>query len=126
MEDLHTYYDSICCTTYLNIKEKTKGADRMVFRNLDYSNKEHKFVIAMAMACWGILGERDVAVDCGFIDRWAVAQKYKKTCKVGPAKKDETIFVDVPDLLELMRGYACELCGPEFRFGDIYDEYYGE
>lgn len=125
-ENLHLNYDNICYRTYLNIKEKTKDANRMVFRNLDYSNPEHKFVIAVAMACWSVLGERDVAVDCNFIDRWAIANKYKKTCKVYSAKKSENIFVDVSEMLEFMRGYACELCGPDFRFGDIYEEYYGE
>ena len=30
------------------------------------------------------------------------------------------------DMLEFMRGYACELVGPEFRFGDIYDAYYAK
>ena len=126
MNDLQTCYDSICYSTYLNIREKTKNTDRIVFRNFDYSNKEHKFVLAVAMACWSILGERDMAIDCNFIDRWTIANKYKKVCAVGPAKKNETECVDVVDLLEFMRGWACELCGEDFRFGDIYDKYYGE
>ena len=117
-------YDALCYAAMINIKTKTAGAERIVFRNFHYNNKEHLFVMAITMACWNILGEREVAIDDGLFSRIKLNRRYKRTCKIGKAKKIEEIFVDVEELLEFMRGPACEVCGNEFTFGDIYDAYY--
>lgn len=122
--DIRVKYDSLCYATMINIKTKTRGAERIVFRNFHYNNKEHQFVMSVAMACWNILGEKDVAVDDGIFARRALSKRYKHTCKIGKAKEEETIFVDVEEMLEFMRGPACDLCGDQFTFGDIYDAYY--
>jgi hypothetical protein len=124
MEDLRLEYDSLCYATMINIKTLTSGAYRIVFRNFDYQNKEHLFVMSVTMACWNILGEREIAIDGNIFARIALNKKYHKTCKIEKAKKDETVFVDVPEMLEFMRGHACKLCGDTFTFGDIYDAYY--
>jgi hypothetical protein len=123
--DLQVKYDSICYVTMLNVKTKTDGAKRIVFRNFKCDNKEHQFVLAVTNACRGILDDREIAIDDKWIPCLLLSHKYKKSGGIKKAKKDETIFVDVPDMLEVMRGYACELCGEDFRFGDIYDAYYG-
>ena len=124
MEDLRLEYDSLCYATMVNVMTNTRGADRIVFRNFDYNNKEHLFVMSVTMACWNLLGEREVAIDDGIFARRALSKKYKKLCKIGKAKDEEEIFIDVPELLEFMRGHACQICGDSFTFGDIYDEYY--
>ena len=124
MEDLRLEYDSLCYATMMNVMTNTRGADRIVFRNFDYNNKEHLFVMSVTMACWNLLGEREVAIDDGVFARHALSKKYKKLCKIGKAKDEEEVFVDVPELLEFMRGHACQICGVNFTFGDIYDEYY--
>lgn len=117
-------YDALCYAAMINVKTKTAGAERIVFRNFHYNNKEHLFVMAITMACWNILGEREVAIDDGLFSRIKLNRRYGKICKIGKAKKTEEIFVDVEELLEFMRGPACEVCGNEFTFGDIYDAYY--
>ena len=43
--DLQVKYDSLCYATYLNVQEKTKGAEDIVLKNFHYDNKEHKFVL---------------------------------------------------------------------------------
>jgi hypothetical protein len=43
---------------------------------------------------------------------------------ISKAEKDEEGVVDIPEMLEFMRGPAKELCGEDFTFGDIYREYY--
>ena len=125
MEDLRLEYDSLCYATMINIKTLTSGAKRIVFRNFDYQNKEHLFVMSVTIACWNILGEKEIAIDGNIFARIALNKKYRKTCKIEKAKKEETVFVDVPEMLEFMRGHACKLCGDTFTFGDIYDAYYG-
>ena len=124
MEDLQMQYDSLCYATMVNVMTNTKGADRIVFRNFDYNNKEHLFVMSVTMACWNLLGEREVAIDDGMFARRALSKRYKKICKIGKAGDDEKIFIDIPEMLEFMRGPACQMCGDSFTFGDIYDKYY--
>lgn len=124
--DMEVNYDALCYATMLNIKTKTSGAKRIVFRNFDWQDKEHKFVMAVTMACWNILGEREVAIDGSILNRAKVAWQYRKQSKVKKAKNDELIFVDVLELLEFMRPHAENICGEGFYFGDIYDAYYSE
>jgi hypothetical protein len=125
-DELQLKYDSLCYATMINIKTKTSGAKRIVFRNFHSENKEHLFVMAVTMACWNILGEREVAIDCGVIARAKLSKKYKSICSMKKALNDEQVYVDVPEMLEFMRKTACDLCGEEFTFGDIYDAYYAE
>ena len=43
--DLQVNYDALCYATFLNIKHLTDGADYIIFKNVDWNNKEHKFVV---------------------------------------------------------------------------------
>ena len=122
--DLQVKYDSICYITFKNIAHLTDGANRIVLRNFDWHNNEHKFVIAIVNACYGLLDNRKVAVDEGPLARGSIARKFPAFGRVGKPRKDEDKFVDVPEMLEFMRGYANELCGIVFTFGNIYDAYY--
>ena len=122
--DIQVKYDSLCYATFMNVKHKTQDAKRIVFRNFNGKNKEHMFVLAVTFACIGLLGERDVAVDGDALTRLHLNRVYKKVGGVAAAKKSENIFVDMPEMLEFMRPHAQELCGEEFSFADIYNEYY--
>lgn len=124
MKDLEVQYDSICLATMYNIKTMTSGADAIVFRNFDGANKEHLFVIAVTMSCWNVLGERKVLIDGGLFARARLNKKYKDISKIGKSTGKEQTFVDVNELLEFMRGHACQICGEDFTFGKIYDKYY--
>jgi hypothetical protein len=124
--DLHTKYDSLCYATFLNIKYLTSGANYIYLKNFDYYNDEHHFVLAVANACFNILGEKELLVDVSFFQMKALKKKYSCFNVIRKPKGEPEKYVDVPDLLEYMRGAACDLCGPVFTFGDIYHEYYGE
>jgi hypothetical protein len=121
--ELQVKYDHLCYITFVNIQTKTLSADRIVLRNFHHDNKEHLFVLAIANACSSVLGDRDIAVDEGFFTRTRLSRKFGKR-KVYQAKDSEQVYLDVEDVLELMRGHACEMCGESFTFGDIYDAYY--
>lgn len=123
-EELRLEYDSLCYATMVNIHTKSLGADRIVLRNFHYDNKEHQFVLAVTMACWNILGEKEIAIDDNMFARKMLNKKYKNICKIGKATEEETKYVDVEELLEFMRPHAIEICGDGFTFGDIYDAYY--
>ena len=121
--DILVKYDHLCYLTFINLQTKCLGADRIVLRNFHHDNKEHLFVLAIANACNSILGDRDIAVDEGIFYRTRLSRKIGRK-KVYQAKDSEQIYLDVEDMLEMMRGPACELCGEDFTFGDIYDAYY--
>ena len=122
--DLQVKYDSLCYATYINVQDKTKGAEDIVLKNFHYDNKEHKFVLAVIMACRSILGDRKVIVDDNLWARMKMAHKYHSAVYVVKNNVGDQPYVDVEDMLEFMRGAACELCGSDFTFGDIYDAYY--
>ena len=122
--DLQVKYDSLCYAAFLNIKHLTKDAKRIVLKNVDWNNFEHKFIIHIVHACIDILGNREVAIDVGPMTRNTIRRACPALGRIRKVQKEENIFVNVPDVLEYMRGPACELCGIEFTFGDIYDAYY--
>lgn len=122
--DLQVKYDSLCYTTFLNIRHLTKNADRIALKGVDWKNLEHRFVVHIVNACYNILGTRDVVMDAGPLTRNTIARECRSFGKIRKIREDDIKIVDVPELLEFMRGTACELCGTEFTFGDIYNEYY--
>lgn len=125
MEDLHVKYDSICYCIFNGLRNLSHGADCINLKNFDGKDDEHLFVVAVAAACASILGDRNLAIDGPMGVRRRLAAKYKKSITI-VKNKGEGMQIDVPEFLEGLRGYACELCGAEFRFGDIYHAYYCE
>jgi hypothetical protein len=127
MEDLRLKYDALCYATMVNVRSlSADNPDRIVFRNFNSKNKEHLFVLALTMACWHILGEKQVAVDCNTFARRRLTKKYHELCEIDKAREDDLVFINVPEMLEFMREHAENLCGKNFTFGDIYDAYYNE
>jgi hypothetical protein len=125
MEDLQLQYDAICYCIFNGLRNLSHGANSINLKNFDGKNEEHLLVVAVAAACAGILGDRNLAIDGPLGIRRRLAAKYKKSIIIVKNKGEEA-QIDVPEFLEGLRGYACELCGNEFRFGDIYREYYCE
>lgn len=125
MEDLQVKYDSICYCLFSGLQNLSHGADCINLCNFNGKNEEHLLVVAVAAACVGVLGDKDLAIDGPMGIRRRLAAKYKKSIAIVKNKGEEA-QIDVPELLEGLREYACELCGNEFKFGDIYRAYYCE
>lgn len=125
MKDLQLQYDSICYYIFNGLRNLSHGADCINLKNFDYKNEEHLLVVAVAAACSGVLGNKDIAIDGSIFARCRLAAKYKKA--IGIVKnKNEDKQIDVPEFLEGLREYACQLCGADFKFSDIYHAYYCE
>lgn len=125
MEDLQLQYDSICYCLFNGLRNLSHGADCINLKNFDYKNEEHLLVVAVAAACSGVLGNKDIAIDGPMFARCRLAAKYKKSINIVKNKNDDK-QIDVPEFLEGLREYACQLCGADFKFGDIYRAYYCE
>lgn len=124
-KDIRVNYDALCYATFINVKTLSSGIDRICLEGFDYKDKEHKFVLSVIIACWSILGERDVAVDCDFITRLRLNWQYRKVCRFRRLKKEKET-INVRELLDYMRSAAKEALGDDFSFGEIYDAYYNK
>ena len=118
-DDIRLKYDAMCYATMLNVHTLSKNADRICFKNFNPTNEEHLCVLAVTAACSGILGDRDVHLDCGPFARRILARQYRGTCTIGKLTKDDNIVIDICELIEYMHP-ACD----GFDFADIYKAYY--
>jgi hypothetical protein len=125
MEDLQTKYDALCYYIFNGLQNLSHGANSINLKNFDGKNEEHLLVVAVAAACVSILGDRNIAIDGPMGIRRRLAAKYKKSVTI-VKNQNKNKQIDVPEFLDGLRGYACELCGNEFKFSDIYREYYCE
>ena len=125
MEDLQTRYDSICYHIFNGLLNLSHRADSINLKNFDGKNEEHLLVVAVAVACAGILGDKPIAVDGPMSVRHRLAAKYKK-CVTIVKNKGEGEQIDVPEFLDGLRKYASELCSSEYVYSDIYCAYYKE
>ena len=124
-DKLQMQYDSICYHLFNGVQNLSHGADCINFKNFDYKNDEHLLLLAVTVACSGIL-QKEIKIDCPSGARRRLAAKYKAAVAIKKNDGSEEQQIDVPELLDGLRGYACQLCGAEFRFGDIYHAYYCE
>jgi hypothetical protein len=122
--DLQVKYDSLCYATFLNVRHLTQDADRIVLEHVDWKNLEHRFVVHLIHACYGILGDREIAMDVNAFTRSIISRSCPTFGKIKKINESDTKKINVPELIEFMRGSACELCGVDFTFGDIYNTYY--
>ena len=58
--DLQVKYDSLCYSTFLNVRHLTNGVNYIYLKNFECDNKEHQFVAAVVNACYSILGEKEL------------------------------------------------------------------
>ena len=117
-------YDEICGCAYVNIFTITKNTDIIGLSHFDPKNKEHLFVLHVAMGVSGVVHKK-VAVGTNRIAIWKINKNIKnKESRIKKLKFNAWDTVDVPMLLEFMREYATNLCGEDFNFGMIYDEFY--
>ena len=124
---LQNKYDELCGRAYVNIYSLTKDADEIGICCFDPKNKEHLFIYHVAKALGGVLGTT-VAVEAPRHIIWKLNRGIKtKEGKTQLLKTRSNENVVVPEqLLNYMREPAKEMCGEDFNFGMIYDEFYGK
>ena len=123
-DDIRVKYDALCYAIFSNVATKSKDFLDISFKGFDAKNEEHLCVLAVTAACIGILQNKSINLDCGWISLLKLKHKYRKTCDIFKLDKDDTEVVDIKEMLDFMRESARELCGEDFTFADIYREYY--
>ena len=119
----HEKYDTICYYAYHYTKLGSEDAERIAFRNFNVNDDEHIFLLNVAFSCWGLLGNKPVAVDSNWLERAKLSHKYRKFCKIEKVKDGE-MGIDAGVLIELLKGAAFKECGTVFSFSEINEEYY--
>lgn len=118
-------YDSICAVTLRDIMRVTSNTNKISLKNFNADNDEHMFVLGLIMSCYGVLGSKNIEVDCSFSMRRKLNKKYGKHYpKFNKTDKKNTDTIDVVELLNKIKPYAVQLCGHTFLFSDIYKAYY--
>ena len=125
---LQNKYDELCGRAYVNIYSLTKDADEIGICCFDPKNKEHLFIYHVAKGLGGVTG-KTVAIEASRYTIWKFNRSIKsKSGKIKMLKNrsNENVVVVPEQLLNHMRESAKELCGEDFNFGMIYDEFYGK
>lgn len=125
MEDMELKYDSICYHIFVNLMLSSKNAKVIAFKNFNYKNDEHKLLVAVASACNGLLGDKDIAVDGTISGRVNLRKRYNKVATIKRTTKEHKDAINAIMLLEKLHRIATEQEGGDFDFGEIYHAYYG-
>jgi hypothetical protein len=125
ISDYYPKYDSLCYMALMGIYARTKDSDTIAFTGFDWENKEHKFLFYIAMNFPSTLGEKQIAIDAGWLVRRRLSRLARR--KVLFTSRDNTSAINVGEFLKLLRPQAEEFFPNEgFDFGDIYEAYYAE
>jgi hypothetical protein len=125
--EMEKKYNDICGKAFVNIFSLSKETECILFNGLDLKNKEHLFLLHVALGVGSIV-EKQVCLDKS---RFTVKRLNRrlhikdKGFKIISFKDTmENRGINPNEMLEFMRGHACHICGDDFTFGDIYKEYY--
>lgn len=129
VKEMEKNYDALCYRVLISLYSRTKDVIKeegiIPLKNFDFGNKEHRFVLAIARGLSGVV-ECQVSVKTNWI-RFAYENnkiKVDGSKLVKYNKKYDKSAVNPDDLLSDFRKMAEDLCGKEFTFADIYEEYY--
>ena len=122
--DLLRNYDIICAAAFSTMLGVSKNSDTVAIGHFDPKDEEHLFVLGVAKGLGGVT-HRPVCVDVNRFQLWKLNHGLDKDCRIQRMDGKEAIYSINPDLLlSGMRAKAEELCGENFSFADIYNEYY--
>jgi hypothetical protein len=123
LDSYYVAYDHICYTALMGLYSRTKETDTILFAGFDWNNKEHRFLLHIALNFPSTLGEKQIAVDASWFVRRKIMRKTQRKVLFTP--HGSTSVINVPEFLELLRPSAQKLFdGESFSFGDIYEVYY--
>ena len=119
----HEMYDTICYHAFCAIRVASKDEEQIVFRNVDIHNDEHIFLLNVAFSCWGLLGNKPVAVDTNWLQRSWLCHKYNKFSPIEKAASG-VAGIDMNTLIEGLKGISFKEFGTVFSLSEINEEYY--
>lgn len=117
-------YDEIINITMVNLYTLTKEKRTIIISDFDRKNKDHLFVIRVALMAKDVYGF-PLKMRCGFWDWIILNWKMRKLSCFIPRDNDSLSVVNIPKLLEFMYPPIKEYIGENFKFEHIYNQFYG-
>ena len=120
-------YDKLCGITLTNLFTLSKNNETISFINLDIKNKEHLYVLAVGIALADVVN-KSVSI---FAPKRTIrklnkqfGRKTKETKIISPPKKDIKYAISPQKIVDDLRDEGKRLCGEDFTFVDIFNEFY--
>lgn len=123
MKELYDKYDEIINITLLNIYSLSKNKGEIVLSNIDRKNKDHLFVLRVALLAKDIYNF-PLKIKVGFWEGLRLNWRMKKLSRRVPRIKECENAINVADLIDFMYGPIWEYMGEDFEFSNIYDTFY--
>lgn len=122
-QELLDNYDEIINITMVNLYTLTKEKETIIISDFDRKNRDHLFVIRVALMAKDIYGF-PLKMRCGFWDWIILNWKMRKLSRFIPRDNTSLPVVNVPKLLEFMYPPIKEYMGENFKFEHIYNQFY--
>ena len=122
-QELLDNYDEIINITMVNLYTLTKEKGTIIISDFDRKNKDHLFVIRVALMAKDVYGF-PLKMHCGFWDWIILNWKMRKLSYFIPRDNDSLSVVNISKLLEFMYHPIKEYMGENFKFEHIYNQFY--
>lgn len=122
-QELLDNYDEIINITMVNIYTLTKEKGTIIISDFDRKNKDHLFVIRVALMAKDVYGF-PLKMRCGFWDWIILNWKMRKLSRFIPRDNVSLPVVNITKLLEFMYPPIKEYMGENFKFEHIYNQFY--
>lgn len=122
-QELLDNYDEIINITMVNLYTLTKEKETIVISDFDRKNRDHLFVIRVALMAKDVYGF-PLKMRCGFWDWIILNWKMRKLSRFIPRDNTSLPVVNIQKLLEFMYPPIKEYMGENFKFEHIYNQFY--
>lgn len=122
-QELLDNYDEIINITMVNLYTLTKEKGTIIISDFDRKNKDHLFVIRVALMAKDVYGF-PLKMHCGFWDWIILNWKMRKLSRFIPRDNVSLPVVNITKLLEFMYPPIKEYMGENFKFEHIYNQFY--
>ena len=122
-KELFDKYDEIINITMVNLYTLTKEKGEIILSDFDRKNKDHLFVIRVALMAKDVYGF-PLKTRCSFWNWIILNWKMRKLSRRVPRHLEPGPTVNVSELIEFMYGPIREYMGENFEFNHIYNAFY--
>ena len=125
---LYREYDKLVGITLLTLCNLSVGSQTIRLYRFNRKDKEHMYILRVALIARDLY-DFPIEIDASWWDifclNWKLRKGFNKVKKYRLKEGvNDSNGVNVPIMLDTMRGDAVECCGEDFTFANIYEAYY--
>lgn len=118
-------YDKIINITLVNLYTLSNKKKEIVLSGIDRHNKDHLYALRIALVARDVYNF-PLKIRTGFWNWLCLNWRMRKISRRVPRDKEQDEAIDVCSLLEFMYEPIKKHMGNNFKFGNIYDAFYGK